>query len=120
MKIQANAEAELSLAQLQELTSRLVDKRRELADMIEALNRQISVKDDCSMADAAEAASAQEGRIRANSIADHNKQTIAEIDDALKRLASGQYGVSEATGEPIAYERLLLVPWARLEAGDKV
>jgi DnaK suppressor protein len=116
MKIQAHADAELSHAQLQELTNRLVDKRRELADMIEALNLQISAKDDCSIADAAEAASVQESRVRAGSIADQNRQTIAEIDDALKRLASGQYGVSDTTGEPIAYERLLLVPWARTGA----
>ncbi len=77
MKIQAHADAELSHAQLQELTKILVDKRRELADMIEALNRQISAKDDCSMSDAAEAASVQESRVGAGSIADKNRQTIA-------------------------------------------
>ena len=56
--------------------------------------------------------------MRANSIAGHNGRTIAEIDDALERLASGQYGVSEATGKPIAYERLLLIPWARAGADE--
>ena len=116
MKIQAHADAELSHAELQELANRLVDKRRELANLFDALNQQISAKDDCSMADAADAASVQESRVRAGSIAGHNSQTIAEIDDALNRLASGQYGVSDTTGEPIAYERLLLVPWARTNA----
>ena len=113
MKIQAHADAGLSHAQLQELTKILIDKRRELVNMFDALNRQISAKDDCSDSDAAEAASVQESRVRAGSIADQNRQTIAEIDNALERLASGRYGVSDTTGEPIAYERLLLVPWAR-------
>lgn len=32
--------------------------------------------------------------------------SIAGIDFALTRLANGQYGVSELSGEPIPYERL--------------
>ena len=116
MKFQTHTNAELNHAQLQELANRLVTKRRELADMVDSLNRQVTTKDDCSVADAAEAASLQENRIRAGSIADQNKQTIAEIDDALERLASGQYGVSTTTGKPIGFERLLLVPWARTGA----
>ncbi len=67
MKIQAHADAELSHAELQELANRLVDKRRELANLFDALNQQISAKDDCSMADAADAASVQESRVRAGS-----------------------------------------------------
>lgn len=59
-----------------------------------------------------EAASLQESRARASSIANHNRQTIEEIDAALGRLTNGRYGVSEATGKPIAYERLVLIPWA--------
>ena len=113
MKIQAHTDSELSHAQLDELAIRLLDKRRDLSGTFDTLNRQIAAKDDCSVTDAAEAASLQKSRTRAGSIAEHNRQTIAEIDDALERLASGQYGVSEATGKPIAYERLLLIPWAR-------
>ena len=44
---------------------------------------------------------------------------IAEIDAAFYRLENGSYGVSEKTGEPIAYERLLLIPWARSGADDE-
>jgi DnaK suppressor protein len=93
-------------------------KRRELADMFDTLNRQITSKDDCSVADAAEAASLQESRARAKSLADHNRETIAEIDVALERITSGRYGVSEITGEPIPYARLLLIPWARTGADE--
>jgi DnaK suppressor protein len=113
MKIQAHPDAELSHSQLEELASRLIHTRRELAGMSDTLNRQITSKDDCSVADAAEAASLQESRLSAKSLADHNSETIAEIDVALERITSGRYGVSEMTGEPIPYARLLHIPWAR-------
>ncbi len=116
--IQAHVDAELNHTQLNELVKRLMNKRRELADMFDTLNQQIVTKDDCSISDAAEAASVQESRARASSVADHNRQTIVEIDAALERLKNGRYGVSEATGKPIAYGRLLLIPWSRTSVDE--
>ena len=113
MIIQAHSDAELADSQLDELANRLVNKRRELADMLDELHLQIAAKDNCSLSDAAEAASLQESRVRASGIADQHRQTIAEINLALSRLENGRYGVSETSGKPIAYERLLLIPWAR-------
>lgn len=118
MKIQAHTDAELSLPQLEKLATRLVNQRRELADMFDTLHPQITTKEDCSVADAVEAASLRESRVRASSLADHNRQTMAEIDGALERLASGRYGVSEVTGKPIPYVRLFLIPWARTGADE--
>jgi DnaK suppressor protein len=103
----------LSQAQLEELADRLAHKHSELKNRVEELERQMLLKDDCSHSDAVDAASLQEGRIRARGIVEQDRQTIAEIDAALRRLSNGQYGVSEVSGEPIAYQRLLLVPWAR-------
>ncbi len=113
MIFQAHSDAELTDSQLDELANRLVNKRRELADMLDKLDLQVAAKDDCSISDAAEAASLQESRARASGVADQHRQTIAEIDLALSRLENGRYGVSDTSGEPIAYERLLLSPWAR-------
>jgi len=118
MKIHGHVDAELSEDQLNELANRLTEKRNELVDTLALLNRQIAAKDDCSLADAAEAASLQENRARASGIADQHRQTITEIDLALKRLENGRYGVSESSGESIAYERLLLIPWARNNADE--
>lgn len=39
---------------------------------------------------------------------------LSEIDAALKRLQDGTYGTCEATGVPIAPERLRVLPWTRL------
>ncbi len=38
---------------------------------------------------------------------------LHEIEAALQRLQGGAYGICEATGEPIAAERLRALPWTR-------
>jgi|SRR4051794_2885561 DnaK suppressor protein len=38
---------------------------------------------------------------------------IAEVDDALRRVDAGAYGVCEGCGRPIAAERLAARPFAR-------
>jgi DnaK suppressor protein len=43
---------------------------------------------------------------------------LREIDEALRRLVESpeRYGLDEETGEPIGFERLELIPWARTRA----
>jgi len=113
-----HADANLTQSQLDKLSRKLATKRHELVAKLDSLNRQIAMKEDCSLTDAAEAASQREEIARASGIADQHNQTIAEIDQALHRLETGRYGVSEISGEPIPYERLSLVPWARTGLGD--
>jgi RNA polymerase-binding transcription factor DksA len=119
LKLQAHIDAELSQLQLENLADRLADKRRDLAGRVANLEQQIVIKDDCSLADAADAASLQENRLRARGMVEQHHQTIKEIDAALRRLSGGSYGVSETTGEPITYGRLMLIPWARTGVDDK-
>ena len=118
MTICAHPDAELTQAQLEELAGNLADKRDELAAKLEVLKLQITVKEDCSLTDAAEAASLREEIARASGIAEQHNQTVAEIDLALRRLEAGRYGISELSGEPIPYERLVVIPWARTGLED--
>lgn len=48
-------------------------------------------------------------------LAQRASRELEEIDDALHRLveAPDRFGVCEKTGEPIPFERLDLIPWAR-------
>ncbi|HYW50210.1 MAG TPA: TraR/DksA family transcriptional regulator [Gemmatimonadaceae bacterium] len=48
-------------------------------------------------------------------------QELAEIDAALDRLATTPetFGLDEETGEPIAFERLDIIPYARVGAERK-
>jgi len=119
LKIQAHIDAELSQAQLQELAGLLAEKRRELTGRVMNLEQQNVSKDDCSLADAADAASLQENRLRARGMLEQHQQIIKEIDAALRRLENGSYGISKTTGEPISYDRLMLIPWARSGVDDR-
>jgi DnaK suppressor protein len=110
--------ADLSDDQLEELAKRLAEKRVELLATLKTLEEQIAAKEDCSISDAVEAASLQEAGARANGIADQHRHTVTEIDLALRRVKLGRYGVSELSGDPIGYERLLLIPWARNGADE--
>lgn len=51
-------------------------------------------------------------------LAERASRELEEIDEALQRLYEHpeRFGISETTGEPIAFERLDLIPWARTGA----
>jgi DnaK suppressor protein len=66
--------------------------------------------------DAAEQTRVQEDALLAN---DRDRILYAEVEHALAKIAAGSYGVSERSGEPIGFRRLLAVPWARLTVDEE-
>ena len=46
----------------------------------------------------------------------NEQEALSEIEAAITRIKNGSYGVCEATGEPIAKERLMAVPFTRFSA----
>lgn len=48
------------------------------------------------------------------------RQTVADIDAALERIANGTYGYSVVSGTPIPRERLEAIPWATELVEEKV
>ena len=46
------------------------------------------------------------------------REQLRDIDDALAKLDTGRYGLSERSGQPIGFRRLEAVPWARLAADE--
>jgi DnaK suppressor protein len=44
---------------------------------------------------------------------DRDRKLLAEIDHALHKLETGEYGYCEGTGEPIPKRRLEVRPWCR-------
>jgi RNA polymerase-binding transcription factor DksA len=48
------------------------------------------------------------------------RQTVADIDAALERMAQGTYGYSMVSGRPIPRERLEAIPWATELVEEKV
>ncbi len=47
-------------------------------------------------------------------LANDQKQRLAQIDQALARIAAGKYGICDSCGKPIAPERLQANPHATL------
>jgi RNA polymerase-binding transcription factor DksA len=47
------------------------------------------------------------------------RDTLAEIDAALQRIADGTYGTCEVCGKPIGADRLNAIPWTRLCIDDQ-
>ena len=118
MVIRKNAEAHLSDTQLERLANLLAEKHRELAHKVDSLNQLVTMKEDCSITDTAEAAGLLEETPRASSLAYQHLKTMIEINHARLRLENGHYGISEISGEPIPYKRLLLIPWARRRSNE--
>jgi DnaK suppressor protein len=58
-----------------------------------------------------------EDRERA-ALEEHDRKLLVEVEHALEKLDAGAYGISEASGRPIPYERLRAVPWARYDANE--
>jgi DnaK suppressor protein len=84
------------------LTRRLKERRERLQDLA---NRQ---PDDADWA----SDSADQSLLAR--LVDRDAKLLAEVERALRKIENGSYGVCEATGEPIGFERLRARPWSRL------
>jgi DnaK suppressor protein len=52
-------------------------------------------------------------------LAESERALLVQLERALRKMESGTYGVSEASGEPIGFDRLSATPWARLTAAEE-
>jgi len=88
-------------AERETLNKRLDARRRALADVPAR---------ETDEADWASDAEAQSVAVR---LVDRDAKMRQEIDAALRRIAGGEYGVCERSGEPIGFDRLSARPWTR-------
>jgi DnaK suppressor protein len=64
--------------------------------------------------DPADAGSASFERETAQSLSNHARRLLTQIDDALRRMDAGSYGTCESCGEQIEADRLEALPYATL------
>ncbi|HEY7376818.1 MAG TPA: TraR/DksA family transcriptional regulator [Polyangia bacterium] len=111
--------AGLNEDQLTILRGRLEQLR---ADLRRRIQREQSVarESDADQAieevDAAEQTREQDDAVR---FANHDRDRLDEIERALQKISTGRYGISEVSGEPIPFERLRAVPWARADSDEE-
>ena len=99
-------------AQQQFFRELLLGQRAELQARIEEEFTKLRQPDTSS--DVADIGAAEEQRQWQLRLLEREKKLLDKIDQALERLARGEYGWCAETGEPIGLKRLLLRPTATL------
>lgn len=74
------------------------------------MDRPVRPADVGDEVDEATEARSQELQLEASGVA---RQTLVEIEDALRKIAEGVYGLCERCQKPIPFARLKAVPHAR-------
>ncbi len=95
----------------------LLQQRKELQERIGEEFQ--SLRDMQPESDPIDIGSAEEQRQWQLRMLEREKKLLDKIDQALDRLAKGDYGWCEETGEPIGLPRLLLRPTATLSIEAK-
>jgi RNA polymerase-binding protein DksA len=90
----------------------LLSEREELAKRIQSHLGEVYVEHEPDD-EAAQAAYSVNRDMSAATI-ERERQTLAEIEEALKKIANGDYGLCESCETPISDARLRALPWARL------
>lgn len=100
--------------QLAQLRRRLEDERAAIA------RRDRAVRDDAvgtlppDVGDQQDLAAVETAQINALGLVDRDRARLTAIEDALRRMDDGGYGLCEDTDEPIPFARLWAEPTARL------
>jgi RNA polymerase-binding protein DksA len=116
--ISAHLDAQLSQQEVEVLYDKLVTERQRVIvgfdrHLSEALGEAQVMPDETDMA---QRSTEQAYLIR---FADKERKLLSEIEHALEKMKSGEYGVCEGTEEPIGFKRLELRPWTRYSVGYK-
>ena len=89
------------------------EKRKILANAKAAVDRGSIQLDTNEMMDEVDLASATIEQNLTFRLLDRDRKLLAEVEHAMKKILSGDYGYCEGTGEPIPKRRLELAPWTR-------
>lgn len=107
----------LTKPQLRAVREELLAERAQLLSQVAGLDAEADVKnwreggfDD----DPADAGSASFERETAQSLSNHARGLLTQIDDALRRIDNGVYGTCESCGKRIERARLEALPYATL------
>lgn len=103
----------LSEQQRQELKQLLEEKRRDLVNSIATMrSRDMEFNPDDNIEEMDQAANIQLQAVQLR-VLDKESKLLREVDRALAKFDTEEYGLCEGTEEPIGYPRLKVRPWAR-------
>lgn len=97
--------------QLEKIKEILLKWRMEILEAQEKAVKEMAAEGaDASFSDPADRASYEEDKTIQLRIKDREGKLLAKIDETLKRIERGEYGICEECGEEIPFERLLARP----------
>jgi len=107
----------LTYSEIKRLKAKLLDKRRDILDTV------VKIQDGMPSAERANGFSTpmdlEDMAVVNNDIEEcyglleSERQTLAEIDEALRSIEEGTYGLCQRCDDSIAKKRLQAIPWAR-------
>ncbi len=116
--ISAHPDSQLTEDQVALLHEKLLAERQRVVagfdrHLAEALGEAVVMPDETDMA---QRSTEQAYLIR---FADKERKLLSEIEHAIEKMRTGEYGVCEGTEEAIGFKRLELRPWTRYSVGYK-
>lgn len=107
----ANAERRLTKEHLEALRRRLEEERSRIVTVLRASTATaVSDEERSEFEETAQRTAEQRDQLE---VGERERALLADVERALEKLRTGTYGLDETTGEPIPYERLAAIPWAR-------
>ena len=99
--------------QIEELRKVLIDRKELIARNIEGSRESIDSLQSTECNDEYDYAEVSSDSFKEGIIANQQIQELSEIEDAIKRIGKGTYGVCEMCDESIAIGRLRAKPFAK-------
>ena len=104
----------LSREELENFRSLLLIERDKLLEKSQQLVKAGNIElDKNEMLDEVDLASATTEQNLTFKLLDRDRKLLGEIEHALEKIKTGEYGFCEGTGEPIPKRRLEVRPWCR-------
>lgn len=108
--------AGLTSGQLQQLREQLLALQSALQARVR--RQQAVVRDSQPEIEPLEVAEQTREQDDALTFSEHDREMLSDVNYALRKIEDGSYGISEASGDPIPFERLRAVPWARTDSDE--
>ena len=111
-------ETELTAKELEHYKGLLLAERTKIVDRLQR-HMGDALEEDSGPGDEVDMANRQVDRQYQMKIADKERKLLAQIDRALGKFISGDYGICEGSGEVIRRKRLQMRPWTRYSIQHK-
>jgi DnaK suppressor protein len=106
--------SELSEEKIKQIREKLETRRAELVDKSRTAQQEMKNTDPHSPADSVDESTEEQGVSTRLKFADRNKDSLADVNEAIERIDQGDFGNCLECEEPIPPKRLEAMPTAKL------